>query len=71
MCRRGLGTRTRRVVDVQDARGWVTTGRGVGRGRPASAGRLENCDPGATNIGVLRSVAEGPMATVCSALGRA
>ena len=31
-CRRGpgRGTRTRRVVDVRDARGCVTTGRGVG-----------------------------------------
>ena len=37
--RRGPGTRSGRVVDVREARERVTTGRGVERGRPASAGR--------------------------------
>ena len=69
-CRRGPGTRTRRVVDVRDARGWARGLRGVGWGRQASAGRPESCDPGATHLGVPRWVEEGPMATACSAPGR-
>ena len=56
--RRGPGTRSGRVVDVREARERVTTGRGVERGRPASAGRRaqagpESCDPGATHLGVI------------------
>ena len=72
--RRGPGTRSGRVVDVREARERVTTGRGVERGRPASAGRRaqagpESCDPGA--LGVPRALAEGPMATACGVPSRA
>ena len=74
--RRGPGTRSGRVVDVREARERVTTGRGVERGRPASAGRRaqagpESCDPGATHLGVPRALAEGPMATACGVPSRA
>ena len=74
--RRGPGTRSGRVVDVREARERVTTGRGVERGRPASAGRRaqagpESCDPGATHLGVQRALAEGPMATACGVPSRA
>ena len=43
--RRGPGTRSGRVVDVREARERVTTGRGVERGRPASAGRPRELRP--------------------------
>ena len=73
--RRGPGTRSGRVVDVREARERVTTGRGVERGRPASAGRRaqgpESCDPGATHLGVPRAVAEGSTATAYGVSGRA
>ena len=59
-CRRGPGTRTRRVVDVRDARGWARGLRGVGWGRQASAGRPESCDPGATHLSVPRWVGGRP-----------